>query len=126
MATTYSSPLLAIPDDLLTRVLVSVPLEDHEAAAAACGALRAVIRAPRFLRLRREFGFAERGIVLLSSRRGLQQHESIDGLIEIRMAHKRGVERISLEKKVTTIESTTDGGARIFICTNVTRSVLLG
>ena len=79
--------LLALPDELLTRVLVGVNRDDHDAAAAACGAFRAVIRGPRFLRLRREFGFSERGIVLVSSRRGLQQDESIDGLIEIRMAN---------------------------------------
>ena len=110
-----ASPFQTLPDCVLQRLLAGVPLDDQQATAATCQAFRAVIRGPRFLRLRREFGFAERGVVLLSSRRGLQPGQSIDGLIEIRMAHKRGVERISLEKKVTTIESTTDGGARIFI-----------
>ena len=63
------SPLLALPDDLLTRVLVGVNRDDHDAAAAACGAFRAVIRGPRFLRLRRESGFAERAIVLVETAR---------------------------------------------------------
>ena len=60
--TTASSPLLDLPDDLLLRVLVGVPRADHGATAATCGAFRAVMSGPRFLRLRREFGFAERGV----------------------------------------------------------------
>ena len=65
MATTTSrAPLLALPEDLLLRVLVGVPRADHGATAAACGAFRAVMSGPRFLRLRREWGFAERGVVL--------------------------------------------------------------
>ena len=62
--TTTSSPLLDLPDDLLLRVLVGVPRADHGATAAACGAFRAVMSGPRFLRLRREFGFAERAVLL--------------------------------------------------------------
>ena len=116
---TNSSPLLGLPDDLLQRVLVGVPLEDHDAAAAACGAFRAVIRGPRFLRLRREFGFAERAVLLLSGRFRINQDESIDGCLEIHAAQKRGFAESFFEHKVSIIESTTDGAARIFFCTNV-------
>ena len=63
------SHLLALPDDLVTRVLVGVNRDDHDATAAACGAFRAVIRGPRFLRLRRESGFAERAVVLVETAR---------------------------------------------------------
>ena len=68
--TTTSSPLLALPEDLLLRVLIGVPRADHGATAAACGAFRAVMSGPRFLRLRREWGFAERGIVLAEAEVG--------------------------------------------------------
>jgi len=91
-----ATPLLVgeryLPDDVLQRVLVGLPLDDHRAAASVCKSFRGIITGPRFFAARRRYGFAERGVVLLSSRRGLQQGESIDGLIEIRMAHKRGVE----------------------------------
>ncbi|CAH0370194.1 unnamed protein product [Pelagomonas calceolata] len=119
MATTNSSPLLGLPDDLLQRVLVGIPRDDHGAAAAACGAFRAIIRGPRFLRLRREFGFAERAVLLLSGRFRINQDESIDGCLEIHAAQKRGFAESFFEHKVSIIESTTDGAARIFFCTNV-------
>ena len=60
------SPILDLPDDLLTRVLVGFPREDHDATAAACRKFRAVMSGPLFLRLRRE-GFAERAVVLLET-----------------------------------------------------------
>ena len=63
--TTYSS-FMALPDDVLQRVLVGVLLDDHPATAAACRAFRDVIRGPRFHRLRREYGFAERRILLVA------------------------------------------------------------
>ena len=62
-----SSSFTALPDDVLQRVLVGVLLDDHPATAAACRAFRDVIRGPRFHRLRREYGFAERGIILVGS-----------------------------------------------------------
>ena len=68
--TTASSPLLDLPDDLLLRVLVGVPRADHGATAATCDAFRAVMSGPRFLRLRREWGFAERGVVMVESEKG--------------------------------------------------------
>ena len=62
-----SSSFTALPDDVLQRVLLGVLLDDHLATAAACRAFRDVIRGPRFLRLRREYGFAERGVILVGS-----------------------------------------------------------
>ena len=67
--TTASSPLLDLPEDLLLRVLVGVPLADHGATAATCGAFRAVMSGPRFLRSRQNWGFAERGVVLVETER---------------------------------------------------------
>ena len=62
-----ATPLLAgeryLPDDVLQRVLVGLPLEDHRAAASVCESFRRVITGPRFLAERRRSGFAERGIV---------------------------------------------------------------
>ena len=68
MATTLSKPLQTLslqtlslqtlPDDIQQRVLAGVPLDDHQATAAACKAFRAVIRGPNFLALRRRYGFS--------------------------------------------------------------------
>ena len=50
MATANSgAPLSSVPDDVLNRILVGVPLDDHRAAASACRAFRDVINGPRFL-----------------------------------------------------------------------------
>ena len=69
MTTTISS-FTALPDDVLQRVLLGVLLDDHVATAAGCRAFRDVIRGPRFLRLRREYGFAERSMILVGQRTG--------------------------------------------------------
>ena len=53
----------ALPDDLLQRVLVGVPLDDHRVAAEVCQAFRGVITGSRFPALRQKYGFAERGVV---------------------------------------------------------------
>ena len=50
-----------LPDDVLQRLLVGLPLEDHRAAASVCESFRRVIAGPRFLAERRRRGFAERG-----------------------------------------------------------------
>ena len=125
MATTSSS-FTALPDDVLQRVLVGVLLDDHDATAAACRAFRAVIRGPRFHRLRREYGFAERGIILVGSTHFYEYPFSVTGPMGIHVAGKRGTagnhgavaiipssERDYL--KVDLRGSTTDGGARLFL-----------
>ena len=92
--------------ELLQRLLVGVPLEDHRAAASACVAFRDVINGPKFLALRRQYGFAERGVVLLQTR-------AISGTsLKIRAARKNG--DVSLPT-ICSHPSTTDGGSRLFI-----------
>ena len=59
MATTNNSPFRTLNDDVLRRLLSGVPLDDHDATAAACRAFRAVIRGPLFPELRRRYGLAE-------------------------------------------------------------------
>ena len=52
-----ATPLLVgerhLPDDVLQRLLVGLPLEDHRAAASVCDSFRRVIAGPRFLAERR-------------------------------------------------------------------------
>ena len=62
MATAHA-PFRSLPDDVLQRLLVGLPLEDHRAAASVCKAFRDVINGPRFLALRKRYGFAEHSIV---------------------------------------------------------------
>ena len=68
MASRFSPPATPLlngerhlPDDVLQRLLVGLPLEDHRAAASVCKSFRRVIAGPRFLAERRRCGFAERG-----------------------------------------------------------------
>ena len=61
MATTIST-FLNLPNDLLRRILVGVPLEDHRATASVCRGFHDVINGPKFLALRQRYDFAERGI----------------------------------------------------------------
>ena len=68
MATAISSPFATLPDDLQQRVLAGIPLDDQQATAAACKAFRAVIHGPKFLALRRRYGFAEGGVVVVESK----------------------------------------------------------
>ena len=115
------SPLLELPDDLLTRVLVGFPRDDHDATAAACRKFRAVMSGPLFLRLRRE-GFAERAVVLLETEAYHKHNTELHGLINV---HTAGADRavasfsVGLKSSVRYSESTTDGGARLFVCTSM-------
>ena len=43
------SLLLALPSDVLQRLLAGIPLADHKSTAAACRTFRAVITDPRFI-----------------------------------------------------------------------------
>ena len=111
------SPLLAVPDDLLTRVLVGIPRADHGGAAAVCRNFRAVISGPRFPRLRREFGFAERAVVLVETEAYHKDNTELHGLINVHTAGAVASVSVGLKSSVRATESTTDGGARMFVCT---------
>ena len=107
-----NSSFTALPDDVLQRVLVGVALDDHDATAAACRAFRDVIRGPRFLRLRREYGTAERGIIIVGSRPNPPHR----GPVEIHLAGNRGaVASMPGDLLNVTRGATTDGGARLFV-----------
>ena len=110
MASRFSPPATPLlngerhlPDDVLQRLLVGLPLEDHRAAASVCGSFRRVIAGPRFLAERRRRGFAERGIVSVII---------TQGDLTIRMAHSGETARISGNFDVSTA-STTDGSRRV-------------
>ena len=115
------SSFTALPDDVLQRVLLGVALDDHDATAAACRAFRAVIRGPRFLRLRREYGFAERGIILVGSRPDWPHR----GPMEIHLAGNRVPVEIMPKKRTNLRGSTTDGGARLFFTIRQTSKTTL-
>ena len=108
-----TSPLQALPDDVLRRLLAGVPRLDHGATAAACQAFRAVIKGPQFLALRRRYGFAESGIVLTG---GL-----ITTALKIRTARASGIRVGNIagvkiaSPDVLHSGSTTDG-TRLFVC----------
>ena len=106
--TTYSS-FMALPDDVLQRVLVGVLLDDHPATAAACRAFRKVIRGPQFFRLRQEYGFAEQGMIFFGQR-------PCSAKMEIHVAGKHGA--VAVIEGLSSINpggSTTDGGGRLFV-----------
>jgi hypothetical protein len=106
-----NSSFTALPDDVLQRVLLGVALDDHDATAAACRVFRDVIRGPRFLRLRREYGFAERRIILVA-------HSDDEGPLEIRLPGKPRIVAASIpELRIDFSGTTTDGGARLFVTT---------
>ena len=106
MATTVSS-FTALPDDVLQRVLLGVALDDHDATAAACRAFRKVIRGPQFPALRRRYGFAERGIILVG--------EGDGETLEVHVAGKHGAAILIGGLRMTFRGSTTDGGTRLFV-----------
>ncbi len=107
-----ATPLLVgerhLPDDVLQRVLVGLPLDDHSAAASVCKSFRGIITGPRFLAARRRYGFAERGVVTVSSG---------DGVLQIKMALKDDVMATFPADLLPSGGSTTDGGARLFVST---------
>ena len=60
-----TSLLLALPDDVLQRVLVGVPRDDHDVAALVCKRTRGIITGPHFSRP--ADGMASRNTALLPS-----------------------------------------------------------
>ena len=96
-----ATPLLVgerhLPDDVLQRVLVGLPLEAHRAAASVCKSFRRVIAGPRFLAERRRCGFAERDIVILT-----QDGTGEMASLNICMAHSGETARISGNFDVST------------------------
>ena len=114
---TIISPFTALPDDVLQRVLLGVALDDHDATAAACRAFRDVIRGPRFLRLRREYGFAERGVILVG-------RDDDEEPLEIHVAgNHRAMAVIEGLSSINPGGSTTDGGGRLFVSTTRTHGL---
>ena len=111
-AVSPSSPLLALPDDVLQRVLVGVPRDDHDVAALVCKRTRGIITGPRFLALRQRYGFAEYGIVTIAYREPFGAHA-----LQIKMAHQREVMATLPARGLSLYGSTTDGGARLFVST---------
>ena len=113
-----ATPLLVgerhLPDDVLQRVLVGLPLEDHLAAASACTSFRDVITAPRFLALRKRYGFAEHSIVIVAS---VDIDGQANGNSRIRVAHKSGGTASINGRRVLSSESTTGRGSRLFVST---------
>ena len=109
-----SSQLLALPDDVLQRVLVGVPRDDHDVAALICKRTRGIITGPRFLALRQRYGFAEYGIVTIADRQPFGAHA-----LQIKMAHKREVMATLPARGLSLYGSTTDGGARLFVTTGL-------
>ena len=107
-----SSQLLALPDDVLQRVLVGVPRDDHDVAALVCKRTRGIITGPRFLALRQRYGFAEYGIVTIADREPFGA-----SVLHIKMAHKREVMATIPAGQLSLYGSTTDGGARLFVTT---------
>lgn len=77
MATNHA-PLRTLPDDVLQRVLVGIPLDDHRATASVSRAFHAVVCGPRFLALRRQYGFAERGIVVVKNSKDYDHISVVD------------------------------------------------
>ena len=108
MATDASGSFFtALPDDLLQRVLVGVPLDDHRVAASVCQAFRGVITGSRFPALRQKYGFAERGIVTVRVTGG--------DVLEIVTAHKNCVLASIPGSGLYSSRGTTDGGTRLFL-----------
>jgi hypothetical protein len=97
----------ALPDDLLQRVLVGVPLDDHRVAASVCQAFRGVITGSRFPALRQKYGFAERGVVTVRVTEG--------DVLEIVTADKSCVLASIPGSGLYSSRGTTDGGTRLFL-----------
>ncbi len=117
-------PFQTLPDDVLQRVLAGVPLDDHQATAAAWQSFRAVISGPRFPALRQLYGCAERGIVLVGP--VFVGPNRLVGQVSIRLAHESGaLARISGDLEVdNSSRLTTDGGARVFVSSRGPNQIL--
>ena len=113
MATAHA-PFRSLPDDVLQRLLVGLPLEDHRAAASVCKAFRDVINGPRFLALRKRYGFAEHSIVIVAS---VEIDGQANDISRIRVSHKTGGTASILDRRVISSKSTTDRGSRLFVST---------
>ena len=98
--------LLHLPDDLRRHILARVPLADHPSVALVCKEFCGVINDPRFLNIRRDQGWAERGPVSVRITQ--------PGDLTICMAHSGETARISGSFGLTS-GSTTDGGSRLFV-----------
>ena len=101
-----TSLLLALPDDVLQRVLVGVPRDDHDVAALVCKRTRGIITGPRFLAARRLYGFAEYCVVTVSNG---------DGVLQIKTAHKGDIMATIPTDRLSYYSTTTDGGARLSV-----------
>jgi hypothetical protein len=97
----------ALPDDLLQRVLVGVPFDDHRVAASVCQAFRGVINGPRFPALRQRYGFAERAVVTV--------RVTGDGVLDIVTAHNGCILASIPGHGIYSRRGTTDGGTRLFL-----------
>ena len=113
MATAHA-PFRSLPDDLLQRLLVGLPLEDHRTAASICKAFRDVIDGSRFLDLRRRYGFAERGIVTIVS-------DEANDNSRIRVAHNSGGTARINGRVVLPHTGSTNCGSRLFVSTSQPR-----
>ena len=111
-----SSPFQTLPDDLLQRVLVGVPLDDHHAAAAVCQAFHSVITGSRFPALRQKYGFAERGVVKV-------RIEPATDVLSILMAHNESDVLATIPLGGLSSYSTTDGGTRLFLSNNIVTGI---
>ena len=112
--TTNNAPslLLALPQDVQRRLLAGCRYEDLFSLSAVCHALRDVVNDPKFTRVRLSHGFAERGVVLLGSRRDSYA-------VDIRSAQTRSV-KVSITGGLQLDgDTTTDGRRLFFICRNV-------
>ena len=123
-----ATPLLVgerhLPDDVLQRVLVGLPLEDHRAAASVCTSFRDVITGPRFLALRKRYGFAEHSIVtvayVIPPISAVRSNVHLVYNARIRVAHSTtgGTANINGYSVMSYTESTTDRGSRLFVGTS--------
>ena len=67
-----------------------------------------IITGPRFLAARRLYGFAEYCVVTVSNG---------DGVLQIKTAHKGDIMATIPTDRLSYYSTTTDGGARLFVCT---------
>ena len=123
MATSHA-PFQTLPDDVLQRLPVGVPLEDHRTAASVCKAFRDVINGPRFLALRKRYGFAEHSIVtvayVIPPISVVQSNVQSVYNSRIRVAHSTtgGTANINGYLVMAGTGSTTDCGSRLFVSTS--------